>query len=160
MKTCLDCMTTTQDNNQERCAVCGGTNFRMGQPKRKREQGNGMNQQHSSVDNMNNQRNEHVSQNQVYANNYANAPAYMSTGLENVEADVTLGGWMLKMLILAIPIVRIIYAIVGIASAKNSKTVKNYFKAFLIMYAIGLVIGVIASQALVSVFTNMMYNLY
>ena len=57
----------------------------------------------------------------------------------NLEEPMTLGEWLITMLIMLIPCVNIIMAFVWAFSSKEKKSKSNYFKAWLILMAIVIV---------------------
>lgn len=61
----------------------------------------------------------------------------------NLEEPMTLGEWLITMLIMLIPCVNIIMAFVWAFSSKEKKSKSNYFKAWLIFMAIVIVLYII-----------------
>ena len=61
----------------------------------------------------------------------------------NLEEPMTLGEWLINMLIMLIPCVNIIMAFVWAFSSKEKKSKSNYFKAWLIFMAIVIVLYII-----------------
>ena len=61
----------------------------------------------------------------------------------NLEEPMTLGEWLITMLIMLIPCVNIIMAFVWAFSSKEKKSKSNYFKAYLIFMAIQIVLAVV-----------------
>ena len=61
----------------------------------------------------------------------------------NLEETMTLGEWLITMLIMLIPCVNIIMAFVWAFSSKEKKSKSNYFKAWLIFMAIVIVLYII-----------------
>ena len=60
-----------------------------------------------------------------------------------LEEPMTMGEWMITLLIMWIPCVNIIMAFVWAFSSKEKKSKSNYFKAYLIFMAIGIVLSII-----------------
>ena len=61
----------------------------------------------------------------------------------NLEEPMTLGEWLITMLIMLIPCANIIMAFVWAFSSKEKKSKSNYFKAWLIFMAIVIVLYII-----------------
>ena len=61
----------------------------------------------------------------------------------NLEEPMTLGEWLITMLIMLIPCVNIIMAFVWAFSSKEKKSKSYYFKAWLIFMAIVIVLYII-----------------
>ena len=61
----------------------------------------------------------------------------------NYETPVTVGDWMLSMLLLCIPLVNIIMMFVWAFGGSAQKSKANFFKAYLIWFAIGLGLALI-----------------
>ena len=59
------------------------------------------------------------------------------------EEPVTMGEWVISLLIMMIPCVNIIMAFVWAFSSKEKKSKSNYFKAYLIFMAIQIVLSVV-----------------
>lgn len=157
MKTCLKCMTTTSNNNLERCNVCGGTEFRQGRPKAgyKMDPSESIEQQNEikhETDNKSKTGERIVAE--TRASNIENSMAV------NYDDTVSLGKWLLTFIIMAIPVIGIIYAIVNIVNKNNSNTYKNYMKASLVMTVIAFVLSIVAGSLLTSYIANLMYTLY
>lgn len=60
-----------------------------------------------------------------------------------LEEPMTMGEWMITLLIMLIPCANIIMAFVWAFSSKEKKSKSNYFKAYLIFMAILLVLYII-----------------
>ena len=60
-----------------------------------------------------------------------------------LEEPMTMGEWMITLLIMMIPCANIIMAFVWAFSSKEKKSTSNYFKAFLIFLAIQVVLCII-----------------
>lgn len=166
MKTCLKCMTTTRNDELKTCNICGGEEFRSGRPK------NGYKMdptEDSSVENKNTDTNdkteivnkeEHeritekhnkVSEQTKYNYDYSIAES---------NDEVTLGKWIVTFIIMAIPLVNIIYAIITILQKNKSRTYINYMKAALIMSIIAIVVSVALGSVISAFIANLMYSLY
>ena len=59
------------------------------------------------------------------------------------EEPVTMGEWVISLLIMMIPCANIIMAFVWAFSSKEKKSKSNYFKAYLIFMAIQIVLAVV-----------------
>ena len=70
----------------------------------------------------------------------------------NLEEPMTLGEWLITMLIMLIPCVNIIMAFVWAFSSTEKKSKSNFFKAYLIFMAIVIVLSILA-VIVVGVFT-------
>lgn len=83
-----------------------------------------------------------------YQQPYQNEPTYQQQGnyQPELEAPVTLGEWLIAMLIMCIPCVNIVMMFVWAFSKSEKKSKSNYFKAQLIfagiMFALWLVLMV------------------
>jgi heme/copper-type cytochrome/quinol oxidase subunit 2 len=74
----------------------------------------------------------------------------------NLEEPMTLGEWLVTMLIMLIPCVNIIMAFVWAFSSKEKKSKSNYFKAYLIFIAIVIVLYIILIAVFgVAIFSSM-----
>ena len=62
---------------------------------------------------------------------------------EHLEQPVTMGEWVISLLIMMIPCVNIIMAFVWAFSTKEKKSKSNYFKAYLIFLAIEVVLAIV-----------------
>lgn len=71
------------------------------------------------------------------------------------EEPISVGNWMLIMLILAIPIVGIVMAFVWGFGNTSQKTKKNFSRAILIYYAISIVLGILFSSSLFAMLATM-----
>lgn len=89
----------------------------------------------------------------TYQNTYQNAyqqaaPMYSQQPVYQAPVNdeiVSVGDWMLTMLILCVPCVNIIMLFVWAFSSGTPKSKSNFFKAYLIFAAIGLGIGLLIS---------------
>ncbi|MGN0325021.1 MAG: hypothetical protein ACI4DW_01835 [Lachnospiraceae bacterium] len=89
----------------------------------------------------------------TYQNTYQNAyqqsaPMYSQQPVYQAPVNdeiVSVGDWMLTMLILCVPCVNIIMMFVWAFSGGTPKSKSNFFKAYLIFAAIGLGIGLLIS---------------
>ncbi|MGV8906859.1 MAG: zinc ribbon domain-containing protein [Acetobacterium sp.] len=78
---------------------------------------------------------------------YTKAPV----ALEETAKVMTLGDWMITLLLLFIPIVNIVMLIVWCADAGTNKNKKHFAQAYLIYMAITFVISIIFSGILISI---------
>lgn len=62
---------------------------------------------------------------------------------EHLEQPVTMGEWVISLLIMMIPCVNIIMAFVWAFSTKEKKSKSNYFKAYLIFLGIQTVLVIV-----------------
>ncbi|TAH65914.1 MAG: hypothetical protein EWM47_10690 [Anaerolineaceae bacterium] len=73
---------------------------------------------------------------------------------------MTLGDWVITLLLLAIPCVNIIMIFVwGFGSGVNTSK-KNYARAVLIFMIIGIVFSLLLSTALVGMVRSILYNFF
>lgn len=76
---------------------------------------------------------------------------------DELEEPMTLGEWMITLLIMLIPCANIVMAFVWAFSSKEKKSKSNFFKAYLIFMAIIIVLYIILmvvfGTALVSMFS-------
>jgi|GEM_PF-1041713 len=70
---------------------------------------------------------------------------------DNPEKAMSLGDWMITLLLLFIPIVNIVMLIVWSVDSKTSETKKHFAWAYLIYMAIGIVLSIIFSSILISI---------
>lgn len=70
---------------------------------------------------------------------------------QNAEKAMSLGDWMITLLLLFIPIVNIVMLIVWSVDSKTSETKKHFAWAYLIYMAIGIVLSIIFSSILISI---------
>lgn len=70
---------------------------------------------------------------------------------ESPEKAMSLGDWMITLLLLFIPIVNIVMLIVWSVDSKTSETKKHFAWAYLIYMAIGIVFSIIFSSILISI---------
>jgi hypothetical protein len=59
------------------------------------------------------------------------------------EKPYSVGGWLLTMLIMCVPLVNIVMIFVWAFGSKTNKSKKNYFIAALIMAAIGIILSIV-----------------
>lgn len=62
---------------------------------------------------------------------------------QELEPPVTVGSWLISMLLMCIPCVNIVLMFVWAFSSSESKSKSNFFKAALIWYGIALVLTII-----------------
>lgn len=72
------------------------------------------------------------------------------------DNDVSIGDWLITMLLCAIPIVNIVMIIVWAATAKK-KSKKNWAIATLIVMVIGIVLSFLFGAAIVASIANLAY---
>lgn len=72
-----------------------------------------------------------------------------------LEPPITLGSWLLIMLLISIPCVNIIMLLIWAFGRNVSITKKNYSRAMLIFMLIGLVIGLIFSSVFATIFSSL-----
>lgn len=171
MKTCLNCMTTTTNNNLEKCNVCGSSNFRAGRPKTgyKMDPSEVNEEASAAVDDNDNVAEVH---HMLLHNTIPTEDTTHMTREEHIEMhnsgidysgysdDVTLGKWIGTLILLAIPVVGIVYAIVKIVKKSENITYTNYLKAQLIISVVSAILGFIFSGIIVNSLVNMLYYMY
>ena len=69
-----------------------------------------------------------------------NNQQYPYQPMQELEEPVTMGEWLITMLIMLIPCVNIIMVFVWAFSRKEKKSKSNYFKAYLIYMAVAVVL--------------------
>jgi len=79
---------------------------------------------------------------------------------ENGEVPMTLGDWMLTLLLLYLPIVNIVMLIIWSVDSKTSTTKKHFAWATLIFMAIGIVLSIIFSGIVMAIVASMMQSMY
>lgn len=79
---------------------------------------------------------------------------------ENAEVPMTLGDWMLTLLLLYIPIVNIVMLIIWSVDSKTSATKKHFAWATLIFMGIGIVLSIIFSSIVMAIVASMMQSMY
>ena len=88
------------------------------------------------------------------------APPQRQAAAENTEVPMTLGDWMLTLLLLYIPIVNIVMLIIWSVDSKTSATKKHFAWATLIFMAIGIVLSIIFSSIVMAIVASMMQSMY
>ena len=78
---------------------------------------------------------------------YAPAQQPYGSGQPDMEVPVSVGEWILSMIILMVPCVNIIMVFVWAFSQKEKKSKSNFFKAYLISVAIAVLIGMLVCFA-------------
>jgi len=68
---------------------------------------------------------------------------------------MTLGNWIVTMLLMAIPIVNIVLIFIWAFGSNVNPSKKTYFQATLIFIAIGVILGIALGGALTSFITSM-----
>ena len=78
---------------------------------------------------------------------------------ENLEEPITMGEWLITMLIMLIPCVNIVMMFVWAFSSTEKKSKSNYFKANLIftgiLFVFAIVMGIVVSVAAASAIENL-----
>jgi len=95
---------------------------------------------------------------QPFNQNYQ--PGYSN---QELEPPISLGSWLIIMLLVAIPCVNIIMLFIWAFSRDVSTTKKNYSRAMLIFIAISIVLGLIFGSVISSILysiTNSYYYFY
>ncbi len=62
---------------------------------------------------------------------------------DNLEEPMSMGEWMISLLVMFIPCVNIVMMFVWAFSSKEKKSKSNFFKAYLIFFAIAIVFAII-----------------
>ena len=88
------------------------------------------------------------------------APPQPQVAAENTEVPMTLGDWMLTLLLLYLPIVNIVMLIIWSVDSKTSTTKKHFAWATLIFTGIGIVLAIIFSSIIVAIVAAMMQLMY
>jgi len=86
-------------------------------------------------------------------------PAYQQQGPMQWP-HMTIGNWIVTMLLLLIPIVNIVLMFVWAFGGNTNPSKKTYFQAQLIFVAIGIVLTIIAWGALLALFASLGGMLY
>lgn len=79
---------------------------------------------------------------------------------DNTETPMTLGDWMLTLLLLYIPIVNIVMLIIWSVDSKTAATKKHFAWATLIFMGIGIVLSIIFSSIVMAIVASMMQSMY
>ena len=79
---------------------------------------------------------------------------------ENTAKVLSLGDWMITLLLLFIPIVNIVMLIIWSVDSNTNENKKHFAWAYLIYMAIGLVVGIIFSSILVSIILASIGSMY
>ncbi|MDD3306044.1 MAG: zinc ribbon domain-containing protein [Acetobacterium sp.] len=89
-------------------------------------------------------------------------PPRPQAAAENAEVPMTLGDWMLTLLLLYLPIVNIVMLIIWSVDSKTSTTKKHFAWATLIFMGIGIgiVLAIIFSSIIVAIVAAMMQSMY
>lgn len=162
MKTCLECMTTTSNDSLERCNVCGSTEFRHGRPKT----GYKMDPTEEKVneprvkENISNEKREGRVDDKKESKQDTPGIDYTAMGENAYTNDTSIGKWVLTFIIMAIPVVNIIYAVVVIVQKKVNTTMLNYMKASIIVSIIAWIVSAALGSLLTAMIVNTMYSLY
>ena len=84
-------------------------------------------------------------ENKLDSNNMSNNGQNFVPQQTETEMPLTVGDWMLTMLIMMIPCVNIIMVFVWAFGKSENKTKSNFFKAYLIWMVIVIIISVVMS---------------
>ena len=83
---------------------------------------------------------------------------------DNLEEPMSMGEWMISMLVMLIPCVNIVMMFVWAFSSTEKKSKSNFFKAYLIFFAImmvfSIVLVIVMSAAAVGVMESLESNYY
>lgn len=82
------------------------------------------------------------------------------TAVENTEVPMTLGDWMLTLLLLYLPIVNIVMLIIWSVDSKTNTTKKHFAWATLIFMGIGIVLSIIFSSIVAAIVASMLNSMY
>lgn len=89
-----------------------------------------------------------------------NPTSYQPPVNPQLEEPVSVSEWFLSTLLMVVPIVNIVMVFVWAFGGGSKKSKSNYFKAYLIWIAIGVVIGIIATILLTTVFSSVLYYFF
>lgn len=89
---------------------------------------------------------------------YYSQPNQSPYGVQN-EPPISLGDWILTLIVLAIPCVNIIMLFVWGFSSGTNTSKKNFCRAYLIFILIGIVLTFILGAVLVGFLTDLVYYL-
>ena len=148
MKTCLKCMTTTLDDETEKCRICGANEFRSGRPKT----GYKMEEDELNKDEKQEEDNKGTGE-QILG---SELPEYNY----DTNDDIKVSKWMVTFIIMSIPIVNVIYAIVNILMKNGNNSYISYMKATVIMNIIAILVSFVAGALFSELITNLIYTLY
>ncbi|MBI4856482.1 MAG: hypothetical protein HY818_07075 [Acetobacterium woodii] len=73
---------------------------------------------------------------------------------------MTLGDWMLTLLLLYLPIVNIVMLIIWSVDSKTNTSKKHFAWATLIFMGIGIVLSIIFSSIVMAIIASMMQSMY
>ena len=83
---------------------------------------------------------------------------------DNLEEPMSMGEWMISMLVMLIPCVNIVMMFVWAFSSTEKKSKSNFFKAYLIFFAImmvfSIVLVIVMIEAAVGVMESLESNYY
>lgn len=98
---------------------------------------------------------------QAVAQQPAQKPTYQKQPLAaDAETPMSLGDWMITLLLLYLPIVNIVMLIIWSVDSKTSTTKKHFAWATLIFMGIGIVLSIIFSSILVAMIAAMVPAMY
>lgn len=84
-------------------------------------------------------------------------PLEPNNGFQNRENNqvITLGEWLITLLLMAIPVVNIVLLFVWGFTDSTPISKKNYARASLIMMAVGIILSILLSATLISFFARL-----
>lgn len=80
-------------------------------------------------------------------------------GADPREKPYSVGGWLLTMLIMCVPIVNIVMVFIWAFGSNTNKSKKNYFIAALIWAAIWLILGIVFFASISTVINNLLQQM-
>jgi len=87
-------------------------------------------------------------------------PIYTHQPLSALHPPVSVGAWIVAMLLMLIPIVNIVLIFVWAFGGNTNPSKSNYFKAILIVIAISIALGIIFSIAFAGVVAAIFSNAF
>jgi len=72
---------------------------------------------------------------------------------------MTIGNWLVTMLLLLIPIVNFVLILVWAFGSNVNPSKKTYFQAHLIFVVIGVVLSIALWSTIIAMFSTLLYNL-
>lgn len=115
--------------------------------------------------NLNNSQNTNSQNQNNYQNNYQQPqyqqPQYQQAQYQqpqqgNLEEPISVGEWLITMLICAVPCLNIVMIFIWAFGNSEKKSKSNYFKAMLIVAAISLALSIL----MMAVFGSVLFNLF
>ena len=92
---------------------------------------------------------------QYNPNNNGYQSAYQPIPQTDLEEPVTMGEWVVTMLIMMVPCVNIVMMFIWAFGSDTKKSKSNYFKVVLIFTAISLVLSMIFGASFISMLNNL-----